>query len=76
MKQVFTTKQGVLVKSIPEPSVSRGFVKIKVAYSCISAGTEMMVVRNTQKSVVDAVLQNPRQAIDYVLEKGLKKARI
>lgn len=63
-----------MVKDILSPSVSRGSVKIKVAYSCISAGTEMMVVRNNQKSVVNAVLQNPRMAIDYVLEKGLKKA--
>ena len=73
MKQVFSSKQGIVIKDIPEPSVAKGHIKIKVAYSCISAGTEMMTVNAERKSPIQKVLENPIHAINVVAGNGIKK---
>ena len=75
MKQVYSSKKGVVVKETPEPNVGRGAVKIKVAYSCISAGTEMSNIKAANKSILDRVKEKPQYVKDVaemVLEQGLK----
>ncbi len=77
MKQVFTSSKGVVVKETTEPGLSRGAVKIKVAYSCISAGTEMTAVKGAHQSIIQRAKQHPeqvKQVIDIAMQQGLKKA--
>ena len=75
MKQVFSSKIGVVVKDVPEPNVSRGSVKIRVAYSCISAGTEMSNIKSASQSVIQRALEKPQQVMTVmkmVREDGVK----
>lgn len=77
MKQVYTSKSGAVVVETTEPNLSRGSVKIKVAYSCISAGTEMMAYKGANKSMLQRAIDNPqqvKQVIDIAMQQGLKKA--
>lgn len=77
MKQVFTSKHGVVIKDTIEPSLSRGAVKIRVYYSCISAGTEMMAVKGANQSMLQRALAHPeqvKQVWDIAREQGIKKA--
>lgn len=77
MKQVFTSKNGVVVKETTEPGLSRGSVKIRVAYSCISAGTEMSSVKGANQSMLQRALHDPGQVkrvIDIAMQQGVKKA--
>ena len=78
MKQVYTSKNGVVVKDTIEPSVGRGSVKIKVLYSCISAGTEMTSVKSANKSLLQRALDNPeqvKQALEILKKEGLQKVK-
>ena len=77
MKQVFTSSKGVVVKETTEPGLSSGSVKIRVAYSCISAGTEMMAVKGAHQSMIQRAIQHPeqvKQVFDIAMQQGLKKA--
>lgn len=77
MKQVFTSSKGVVVKKNIEPSIKRGSVKIKVAFSCISAGTEMSAVKGANQSMIQRAIKHPeqvKQVAEIALHQGLKKA--
>lgn len=77
MKQVFTSSKGVVVKETTEPGLSRGSVKIRVAFSCISAGTEMMAVKGAHQSMIQRALAHPEQVKkvwEIAKEQGVKKA--
>lgn len=77
MKQVFTSKNGVVVKDTIEPALSRGSVKIRVHYSCISAGTEMTSVKSSNQSMLQRAIQHPeqvKQVLDIAMQQGIKKA--
>ena len=77
MKQVFTSSKGIVVKETTEPGLSRGTVKIRVAYSCISAGTEMMAVKGAHKNIIQRAIQHPeqvKQVINIAMQQGLNKA--
>lgn len=75
MKQVYSSMKGIVVQETPEPSVARGSIKIRVAYSCISAGTEMSNIKAASQSLVQRVVDKPQQVFDVVnmvREEGLK----
>lgn len=75
MKQVFSSKNGVVVKEAPEPEVARGAVKIRVAYSCISAGTEMSNIKSANKGLIERVKEKPqyiKDVVEMVKDQGLK----
>lgn len=77
MKQIFTSKKGVVVKDTIEPGLSRGSVKIRVAYSCISAGTEISAVKGANQSMLQRAIKHPeqvKQVIDIAMQQGVKKA--
>jgi predicted dehydrogenase len=77
MKQVYTSKKGVVVVDTPESAISRGSIKIKVAYSCISAGTEMSSVKGASQSALKRAIENPGQVMqvfDILKKQGIKKA--
>lgn len=77
MKQVFTSSKGVVVKESTEPGLSRGSVRIRVAYSCISAGTEISAVKGAHQSMIQRAIKHPeqvKQVIDIAMQQGFKKA--
>jgi len=76
MKQVYSSKEGIIVKDTPAPSISRNSVKIKVAYSCISAGTELTSVKDSAKRLISRAIDNPsqvKQAVDILKSNGIKQ---
>lgn len=78
MKQVFASHKGVTLEDVTEPGVSRGSVKIKVAYSCISAGTEMHNIQGVRKSAFERIKESPeriKKAVDILVESGYTKAK-
>lgn len=78
MKQVFASPKGIQVKETPELDVSRGQVKIKVMYSCISAGTEMANIKGASRGLIERVKGSSepiKLALDIVKEQGIKGLR-
>lgn len=76
MKQGIVKKGKVLAEDIPTPVVSDGSVLIKVAYSCISAGTEMTSVNTSKQSIVQRALNSPEEvktAIEFAKANGIAK---
>lgn len=76
MKQGIVKKGKVLAENIPTPVVSDGSVLIKVAYSCISAGTEMTSVNTSKQSIVQRALNSPEElktAIEFAKANGIAK---
>jgi len=63
MKQVIIKKGKAMPYELPETPIRDGFVKIKVLYSCISVGTELMGVKNSGKGLVKKALENPKKVI-------------
>lgn len=61
MKQVLVKKGQVIVEDIPSPVVSDNGVLVKVLYSCISAGTEMMGVNESGKSLIKKAMEQPEK---------------
>lgn len=78
MKQSFINKGKVTIHKIPQPTVKKGFVKIQVAFSTISAGTEMSAVKGTGKSILQRAIDDPSKVfkvLDIVKTQGLKNAK-
>ena len=76
MKQVYTSKKGVVLKDTTVPSINNGSVKIKVLFSCISTGTEMTAVKSANRSLIQRALNNPqqvKQALEIMKKEGLQK---
>lgn len=61
MKQVLVKQGQAIVSDIPAPVVSDNSVLVKVLYSCISAGTEMMGVTESGKSIVKKAIEQPEK---------------
>jgi len=78
MKQVFTSKNGAVVKDTIVPSLSSGSVLIEVYYSCISAGTEISAVKGASKSLLKRAIEHPeqiKQALEILQKEGLQKLK-
>lgn len=76
MKQVFTSKNGIVVKDTIVPSLSAGSVLVKVHYSCISAGTEISAVKGASKSLIKRAIEHPeqiKQALEIAQKEGIQK---
>lgn len=61
MKQVLVKQGKAIVSDIPAPVVSDNGVLVKVLYSCISAGTEMISVTESGKSIVKKAMEQPEK---------------
>ena len=61
MKQVLIKQGQAIVDNIPAPVVSDNGVLVKVLYSCISAGTEMMGVNESGKSIIKKAMEQPEK---------------
>jgi predicted dehydrogenase/threonine dehydrogenase-like Zn-dependent dehydrogenase len=76
MKQVLVKKGKVVVAQVPAPMVDDGCVLVEVAYSLISAGTEISNVERSGKPLVQHALEQPKQVkqvIDYLRRQGIHK---
>lgn len=77
MKQLFINKGKASIHNIPQPTVKKGFVKIKVVYSAISAGTEITSVKGSDKNIIQRAIEDPSKVLrvlDIVKSQGLKNA--
>jgi predicted dehydrogenase/threonine dehydrogenase-like Zn-dependent dehydrogenase len=77
MKQVFLRSGVISVVEVPPPAYSDNEVLVANAYSVISVGTELSMVRGSKGSSPLGVLKNPdlmKKALNYVKKNGLKKA--
>lgn len=70
MKQVLLKKGIIYTADIAKPQLEEGYVLVKTAYSCISAGTEMSGVTASGTPLVKRVLESPE-----LMERGIKMLR-
>lgn len=78
MKQVLIKKGKAIVDEIPAPMVSEGNVLVKVAYSCISAGTEIAGIKSSGESLLYKAIhqpQNIKKGLNMIKQKGILKAK-
>ena len=78
MKQVLLTRAGVEVREVPAPQVEPGAVLVRVSHSCISVGTEMSGVRDSNLPLWKRALQRPdqvRRLAGLVAKEGIDTAR-
>src|SRR5689334_20844555 len=78
MKQVLVRRGGVTVEEVPAPMVEAGTVLVRVAYSCISAGTELSGIHASGTPIWKKALDQPQKAIkvvDVARSQGVGAAR-
>jgi len=78
VKQVLIKKGKAIVDEIPAPMVGPGNVLVKVAYSCISAGTEMAGVKSSGESLLYKAIRQPqniKKGLNMIKQKGILKTR-
>jgi predicted dehydrogenase/threonine dehydrogenase-like Zn-dependent dehydrogenase len=78
MKQVLLTRAGVEVRDVPSPQVEPGAVLVRLALSCISVGTEMSGVRDSDLPLWRRALRRPdevRRLAGLAAAQGLDAAR-
>lgn len=76
MKQAVIKKGIVISEEISAPVVSDGCILIKVVNSCISAGTELVAVEQSAKSMIQKAKEKPEkilQAFNMLKSKGINK---
>ena len=61
MKQVLVKRGEVIIEDVPAPMVDDGTVLVEVAYSCISAGTEISAVSNSGESLWMRAIRQPEK---------------
>ena len=78
MKQLLVKKGKIIIEQVPTPIVDPNHVLVKVAYSCISPGTEMTTVKGSGESIYKRLIKKPeylKKAYDLIKEKGLVQAK-
>ena len=78
MKQVLIKKGKAIIEDIPAPIVDVGNVLVKVAYSCISAGTEMMGIKSSGQTIIQRAFQQPqniKKGLNMIKQKGILKTK-
>lgn len=76
MKQVLIRRGQAMVETVPAPLIEPGHVLIEVAYSLISAGTEVSGLQNSRKSLIQRAKEHPDRIIkilDYLRQQGVQK---
>jgi len=78
MKQVLIKKGKAIVDEIPAPMIDAGNVLVKVAYSCISAGTEMAGIKSSGQTIIQRALRQPqniKKGLNMIKQKGILKTK-
>ena len=77
MKQVLLRGGKAVVEDVPAPCLDMGQVLVRVAWSCVSPGTELVSAAATSRGkMVERIRRNPakaRQAFKLLQEQGLRK---
>ncbi|MCB9121226.1 MAG: bi-domain-containing oxidoreductase [Caldilinea sp.] len=76
MRQVLIRRGQVTVDQVPAPIVENGHLLVEVAYSLISAGTELSSVQSAGQSLVSKVLEQPervKKLITHLRAQGIQK---
>lgn len=76
MKQVLIRRGQVMVENVPAPVVEPGHVLVEVAYSLISAGTEISNVQSSGKSLIQRGLEQPDKVLkvlNQLRSQGIEK---
>jgi len=76
MRQVLIRRGQVTVENVPAPLIEDGHVLVEVAYSLISAGTEISRVESSGKSLLRRALEQPdkmKQVLDHLRRQGIQK---
>lgn len=74
MKQVLLGRSGVEVRDVPAPANEAGHILVRTSRSCISVGTEMSGVRESDKAIWRRALERPHQVkklAELVLRDGI-----
>jgi len=78
VKQVLLTRSGVEVREVPAPTVEDGTVLVAVVKSCISVGTEMSGVRESNTPLWKRAMKRPdqvRRLAETAMREGLRNTR-
>lgn len=78
MKQLLVKKGKIIVEQVPMPVVDPNHILVKVAYSCISPGTEMTTVKGSGEPLYKRLIKKPeylKKVYDLIKEKGLVHAK-
>lgn len=78
MRQVLIKKGKAVVDEIPAPMVRKRNVLVKVAYSCISAGTEMAGIKSSGENLLYKAIhqpQNIKKGLNMIKQKGILKTK-
>ncbi len=76
MRQVLIQRGQIRVENVPAPLIEDGHILVEVAYSLISAGTEISNVERSAKPLIQRALESPdrvRQVIDQLRKQGIQK---
>ncbi|MFH0794149.1 MAG: Gfo/Idh/MocA family oxidoreductase [bacterium] len=74
MKQLLIKKGKTLLEEVPAPELEPRFVRVKVAYSFVSPGTEISHVRSSGEPLWRRALNQPekiKKAVDLARKQGL-----
>lgn len=78
MKQIFLSKNGIIVEEVPDPLVSKNFVLVSNNFSCVSIGTELSSLLSINKPLLKKVIEKPdifKKFLNVFSEVGYKKIR-
>ena len=79
MKQVLLRGGKAIVEEVPDPYLDTGQVLVRVAWSCVSPGTELVAAATTRPGhVVERLRHQPeaaRKALKLLQERGLRTVR-
>src|SRR5262245_29579514 len=76
MKQVLLRSGAVVVEDVPAPTPAAGEILVRVAYSCVSAGTELAGLRTSALPLYRRALKQPenvKKVLDMVRDQGLAR---
>jgi predicted dehydrogenase/threonine dehydrogenase-like Zn-dependent dehydrogenase len=76
MRQVLIGRGKAIVARVPAPLIEPGHVLVEVAYSLISAGTEISGVERSGKSLIRHALEQPdrvKEVVDYLRRQGMQR---
>jgi len=76
MKQILSHDGKIIIEELPTPSIKKGEILVKTAYSLISAGTELSGKKSSGKLVIKKILSDKellKQGIKFLKEKGIQK---
>jgi len=78
VKQVLIKKGKAIVYETPAPMVDPRNILVKVAYSCISAGTEMTGIKSSGQTLIQRALRQPqniKKGLNMIKQKGILKTK-